>query len=120
MTPEIGPFSYAKLHGLKIAHFPLPDYYDPQKDMPKDVAEIEHMVNKQGMETFILDPTIYFSDFMHRFTYWVNYGGGQVSQELYKRWIGETKVSTDNPSGPISERLCMPGILMHPVKDHGT
>ena len=70
MTPEIGPFSYAKLHGLKIAHFPLPNYYDPQKDMLKDVAEMEHLVNKQGMETFLLDHAIYFSDFMHRFTYW--------------------------------------------------
>lgn len=120
MTPEIGPFSYAKLHGLKIAHFPLPNYYDPQNDMPKDVAEIEHMVNKQGLESFPLNPTVYMSDWMHRIVYWVNYGGGQVPQELYKRWIGETKVSTDNPSGPISERLCMPGILMHPVKDQGS
>ena len=49
----------------------------------------------------------------------MNYGGGQVAQELYKRWMGETNVPTDNPGGPNTERLCMPGILMHPVKDQG-
>lgn len=117
MTPEIGPFTYAKLHGLKIAHFPLPNYYDPKKDMPDDVATIEHTINRQGPESPFKNPrSSYFDNFMHRFTYWLNYGDGQVPQELYKRWMGGDTAPMDNPSAR-SGRLCMPGILLHPVKD---
>lgn len=115
MTPEIGPFTYAKLHGFKIAHFPLPNYYDPKGDMPTDVAAVEHLINQQGPESPFKNPRPgYFDNFMHRFTYWLNYGGGQVPQELYKRWMGDVDIPTN---GPTLERLCMPGMLLHPVKD---
>ena len=52
ITPEIGPFTFAKLHGLKIAHFPLPNDRDPKEGMPGDVAAIEaieHTINQQGL-----------------------------------------------------------------------
>ncbi len=117
MTPEIGPFTFAKLHGLKIAHFPLPNYYDPKHGMPDDAATVEHTINKQGTESpFRVPRNGYFDNFMHRFTYWLNYGNGQVPQELYQMWMGNDRVPTDAPS---SRRLCLPGILLHPVKDMG-
>lgn len=116
MTPEIGPFTFADLHGFKVAHYPLPTYYDPEGDMPRVAAEMERFYNLQGDESPFRSPRPEaFDRIAHRFTNWLNYGVKQAPQELYERWMGkEETFMTDAVGG---SRLCMPGLFLHPVKE---
>ena len=112
MMPEMMPESAALQHGLKLVTFPLPVYVD----IAKAPADIERAFSKNRGETMLDVP--YDRDNVavwHRMTYWhsmdleINY---QI--ELWARWTGQ---KVEGEKEPIQERLCLPQMLIHPVKD---
>ena len=122
MFPEMFPESTALHHGLKLVVFPLPVYMD----YAKNPEAIERTFNADEGKT-LLNPPYKYGDIWHRMTYWHAMDRKtNFPDELYKRWLGYVStISFCSSSPPITdvsqsndplERVCLPGIVLHPVK----
>lgn len=121
MPPEMYPESAALHHGLKLVVFPLPVYLD----FAKSPENMNAAFNAEEGKTVLNHPPLHDGTW-HRMTYWASIDEKTTyPDELYKRWLGYVSFSL-SPS-PIhrtdiwqgndpSERLCLPGMLLHPVK----
>lgn len=104
MFPEMYAESTALHHGLKLLVFPSPTYLD----YAKSPAVIEEIFNADKGST-LLDVPYRYSDIWHRMSYWSSMDRKtNYADELYKRWLAH--------GGDTFERLCLPSMLLHPVK----
>ena len=122
MFPEMFPESTALHHGLKLVVFPLPVYMD----YAKNPEAIERTFNADEGKT-LLNPPYKYGDIWHRMTYWHSMDRKtSFPDELYKRWLGYVSTmsfcslshsdSDVRQSNDPLERVCLPGIVLHPVK----
>ena len=111
MMPEMMPESSALHHGLKLVSFPLPVYVD--RAIPASV--IERAFSKNKGETMLNHPYDHENVLTwRRMTYWHSMDGEvNYQMELWARWTGK---ETDEVEAE-QERLCLPQMLIHPVKD---
>lgn len=123
MAPEMFSESTALHHGLKIAAFPLPIFLD----YSSSAFQIERKFNKnQGRNTY--DLPYKYEGMWHRMTSFSSLDKqATFPDELYKRWLGYVSTALRCPlmscleadfsqSGDQHERLCLPGILLHPIR----
>jgi len=123
MRAEFGPETFALHHGFKIAVWPMPSYYDPVEDNPRDIQVLERELNSQGPDKhpYRINRPDYQNKFMERISYWWPFPKphfpAPYPQELYRRWLGDEGFGKGGAKD--TGRLCLPGILLHPVKDAG-
>lgn len=129
---EIFAHTMALLHGLKVAHFPVPHYLDHQGEVdgPEEVNRLFNTVGPNGTFTdFAAQDMV---KMRARSTFWWRLEFDQYPRTLYRRWYGlegEASAAQEmDPNGdkdtpyPYSAgmdrvgRLCLPGMLLHPVK----
>ena len=126
MAPEMFPYSTALHHGLKLVVFPLPVYLDYAKT-PKDMNRIFN--HDEGKS--LLNSPYKYEDIWRRMSYWSTLDSQtNYPDELYKRWLGYVSITLFLvqlrrlaglgadllQSGDPTERLCLPGLLLHPIK----
>ncbi|MCJ1480288.1 hypothetical protein MMC06_000443 [Schaereria dolodes] len=114
MFSEMWPASCALHHGLKAVYAPHPMYIDRNWPTPY----LAHVLNggKNGASGGAR--TSIFGDREHNFrgvTWFYNAG---FAPNLWRRWLG---YQVDNDGGEEEElagegRMCLPGVLLHPVK----
>ncbi|CAI6295562.1 unnamed protein product [Periconia digitata] len=138
MQAEMWPSTVALQHGLKAVYAPHPIFND--RDWPAEytagifdtastVDEITGAAvdNIQGAWTEQADSP-YNHDREYNFQGWSWYYASRFPRTLYRRWLnwpirkqpwGEQEYISGGPGedGALQEkRMCMPGILLHPVK----
>ena len=138
--PELGPETYALLHGLKVAVWPTPVYNDAIEEFGRRKArerleaegrgggggelrrravgderwvdEVESVFNAP------LDQGSPFSshrlpeldDLLHHNTYGWNMGGWQYGSELFAKWMEGRGYQK------MEGKMCLPPMLVHPYK----
>ena len=132
MRSEMFAHTMALLHGLKVAHFPVPQYLDHQGEVdgPEEVNRLFNTVGPKGTFTdFAAQDKIRMRA---RSTYWWRLEFEQYPRTLYRRWYGlegEASAAREADANRHSDtpypyppgldkvgRLCLPGMLLHPVK----
>lgn len=115
MFSEMWPATTALHHGLKAVYVPHSVYID--RKWPTRYVEAVFNAGRNGASGG--SRTSVFGDREHNFrgTTWF-YSAG-FSSNLYRRWLG---YKVDNDGGEEEElagegRLCLPPMLLHPVKD---
>ncbi|MCJ1226553.1 hypothetical protein MMC12_003205 [Toensbergia leucococca] len=115
MFSEMWPASCALHHGLKAVYAPHPEFID--RNWPP--AYLAAVMNGGRNGATGGARTSVFGDREHNFrgTSW--YYNAGFPQNLWRRWLG-FRVSNDG--GEEEEmaregRMCLPGVLLHPVKD---
>lgn len=120
MTEGFYP-TVALLHGLKVAHYPMPQFWggmkaaskigaeDDIKSLTDGLASAEHandVINgyPDGVYNQAENPNHWA--FHMPFWWTIDHGNNFYSQKLFGRWY-----SREN-----KERLCLPGMLFHPIK----
>ncbi|KAL9065100.1 MAG: hypothetical protein Q9161_008447 [Pseudevernia consocians] len=129
---EIFAHTMALLHGLKVAHFPIPQYLDHQGEVdgPEEVNRLFNTMGPHGTFTDVAAQDMV--KMRARSTFWWRLEFDQYPRTLYRRWYGlegEASAAQEmDPNGhkdtpyPYSAgmdkvgRLCLPGMLLHPVK----
>lgn len=115
MRSELFAHTIALAHGMKIAHAPVPMFFD---DPSKNSAEINEIFNVgDGLGRIWADGDNELNmRAMGDTTYWWRLGFEHYPRILYRRWYG-----LDQDGNPLNDkekgRLCLPGIMIHPVKD---
>ncbi|KAF2646929.1 hypothetical protein P280DRAFT_21741 [Massarina eburnea CBS 473.64] len=138
MQAEMWPSTVALQHGLKAVYAPHPIFNDRQwpapyaegifdaasKTNPVTGGAVEHV---QGAWTEEADSP-YNHDREYNFQGWSWYYASKFPRALYRRWLNwpilyqpwgekETVTGGKGHDGVMEEnRMCMPGILLHPVK----
>ena len=114
MFSEMWPASCALHHGLKAVYVPHPVFID--RNWP--VQYLANVMNGGKNGATGGARTSVFGDREHNFrgTSW--YYNAGFSENLWRRWLG---YRVDNDGGEEEElagegRMCMPGVLLHPVK----
>ena len=112
MMPEMYPQSTALHHGLKLVSFPLPVYVD----MAVIPRELEEDFSADEGATMLNSP-YEFREVWRRMTYWHTMDGLQLDhgyvRQLWDRWTGrEYRWQGEEP-----ERMCLPQMLLHPIKE---
>lgn len=132
MRSEMFAPTMALLHGLKVAHFPAPQYLDHQGEVdgPEEVNRLFNSVGPNGTFTTLAAENMV--RMRARSTFWWRLEFEQYPRALYRRWYGldgeapgvpevDPKVHKEAPypypagSDKVG-RLCLPGMLLHPVK----
>ena len=138
MRSELFAHTIALAHGLKVAQVPMPMYYadslyrsDTSKndmEAPKEqnrrtrtdiseIGKIDAIFNNDRntrTDVFVDDDR---DNIMHekgRTTFWWRLEFEQYPRLLYRRWLG---LDDDGKKKEKAGRLCLPGLLLHPVKD---
>ena len=132
MRSEMFAHTMVLLHGLKIAHFPVPQYLDHQGEVdgPEEVNRLFNTVGPNG--TFTSSAAQDMIRMRARSTFWWRLEFDQYPRTLYRRWYGlDGEASAVPKAGPNDHkdtpypypagsdkvgRLCLPGMLLHPVK----
>lgn len=129
LIPETMPATLAILHGFKIAFFPLPNYLDTENGEAEYSPDtVEKQMNGIGDDSpWGSGAPDGIAAIWSRMTYWWTLSDDQYPNRLYSKWLGgreqerldfgrkvdeEDKVKKESGRG----RLCLPGILMHPIK----
>lgn len=114
MFSEMYPASIALHHGLKAVYAPHPMYID--RDWPPAYLAAVMNAGRNGASGGAR--TSVYGGREHNFkgTTWF-YDAG-FAPNLWRRWLG---MKVDNDGGEREElagegRMCLPGILLHPVK----
>ena len=145
MRSEMFAHTIALLHGFKVAHFPIPLYLDHQDEVHGPAA-VDTLFNTAGPHgTFTSSAARDAVRMRARSTYWWRLEFEQYPRALYRRWYGlegeaaaaaapapaaqgghdaggveekeEEETPYPYPAGPDKVgRLCLPGMLLHPVK----
>lgn len=115
LRSEMLPHTLAILHGLKVAALPMPTFLDHQGEVTGP-AEVDLLFNAEGEHgTFTNSASQKIVDMRARITFWWRLEIEQYPRMLYRRWYG---LDVEGKSGgDATNRLCLPGILLHPVKD---
>lgn len=115
MFSEMHPGSIALHHGYKAVYAPHPVYIDRSWPTSYLAAIFNNGLNGAagGART-----SVFSDERQHNFlgTTWYYHAG--FSPNLWKRWLG---YKVDNDGGEVEEkagegRMCVPGMLLHPVK----
>ncbi|MCJ1407065.1 hypothetical protein MMC19_001135 [Ptychographa xylographoides] len=114
MFSEMWPASCALHHGLKAVYVPHPVFID--RDWPTKYLAAVMNGGKNGASGGAR--TSVFGDREHNFRGTTWYYNAGFSPNLWRRWLG---YRVDNDGGEEEElagegRMCLPGILLHPVK----
>ncbi|MCJ1338247.1 hypothetical protein MMC09_003533 [Bachmanniomyces sp. S44760] len=114
MFSEMWPASCALHHGLKAVYAPHPVYID--RDWPTQYLANVMNAGKNGASGGAR--TSVFGEREHNFRGTTWYYNAGFSENLWRRWLG---YRVDNSGGEEEEiagegRMCLPGILLHPVK----
>lgn len=129
LIPETMPATLAVLHGFKVAFFPLPNYLDTENgDVTYNSDTVEKQMNGMGDDSpWKPGAPEEIGVMWSRMTFWWTSGKDQYPKRLYRKWLGgreqesldfakkadeEDEVKKENDR----RRLCLPGILMHPIK----
>lgn len=121
MRPELFAHTLALAHGLKVAALPLPMYYDGGGSGSSSSA----FADPTAVNALFNDPTRRFlrdednKDSLptkSSTTFWWKLKRDQAAPRLYRKWYG---VDADGKRVDVSRggRLCLPGMLLHPVPD---
>ncbi|KAL8673178.1 MAG: hypothetical protein Q9168_002407 [Polycauliona sp. 1 TL-2023] len=112
LMPEMLPGSTALQHGMKAVVFPEPIYLDIDYKSPE---ELEAVFNEQGEDSVWNDASS-MSRLAQHVSYWGSTSNPKLSNELYRRWLGVD--SDGNEMGDYDPELCLPAVILHPVKEH--
>lgn len=109
MMPEMLPESTAFQHGLKAVAFPEPTYLDIDDKAPEELESIfndqsENGIWNGGSPNRLLAQHVNF--------WWSTGFKPDFSNILYRKWLGID--SEGKKAG--EQRLCLPAMLMHPIK----
>ncbi|KAF2021244.1 hypothetical protein BU24DRAFT_438432 [Aaosphaeria arxii CBS 175.79] len=138
MQAEMWPSTVALQHGLKAVYAPHPIFNDRHwpEAYTSAIFDTASTVNEStgaaedavpGAWTEQADSP-YNKDREYNFQGWSWYYASRFPRKLYRRWLnwpisvqdwGEAERTEGGPGadGPMEEkRMCMPGILLHPVK----
>ncbi|KAI9779120.1 MAG: hypothetical protein M1816_003743 [Peltula sp. TS41687] len=116
MATEMWPASCALHHGYKAVYVPHPVYID-RRWLPQYLAAIFNGGRNGasgGARTSV------FGDRQHNFNGTTWYYNAEFAGRLYRRWLG---LKVAGKGGEEQEllgeegRLCLPGMLLHPIKD---
>ena len=114
MFSEMWPASCALHHGLKAVYVPHPVYID--RNWPTSYLASVMNGGRNGAAGGAR--TSVFGDREHNFRGTTWYYNAGFSPNLWRRWLG---YRVDNSGGEEEElagegRMCLPGMLLHPVK----
>lgn len=114
MFSEMWPASCALHHGLKAVYAPHPMYID--RNWP--TSYLASVMNSGRNGAAGGARTSVFGDREHNFRGTTWYYNAGFAPNLWRRWLG---YRVDNNGGEEAElagegRMCLPGILLHPVK----
>lgn len=128
LIPETMPATLAILHGFKVAFFPLPNYLDSENgDVRYTPDTVEKQMNGIGDDTpWRVEVPGEIAGMWSHMTCWWTLDGDTYPKRLYRKWLGgreqesvdcgreldQDEVKKESDQG----RLCLPGILMHPIK----
>ena len=114
MFSEMWPASTALQHGLKAVYVPHPVYID--RKWPTDYLNAVMNGGRNGAAGGAR--TSAFGEREHNFRGITWYYNAGFSPNLWRRWLG---FRVDNGGGEEEEvakegRMCLPGVLVHPIK----
>ncbi len=117
MFSEMWPASIALQHGLKAVAVPHPVYID--RDWPTGYLAATFNGGRHGASGGAR--TSVFGEREHNFRGTTWYYNAGFAPNLWRRWLG---FRVDGGGGEDEEeamegRMCLPGVLMHPVKQVG-
>jgi hypothetical protein len=130
MFPEMYPASIALHYGLKAVYAPLPIYFD--RDWPAvhadevfnnaKISEKSAAKGMKGIDGYFHGPGgSVFGPGEHVFRGSSYYSNAGFSAYLWRRWLGhETRndeVTWEGESGEGGGRMCLPMMVLHPVKE---
>ncbi|KAF3765201.1 hypothetical protein M406DRAFT_340654 [Cryphonectria parasitica EP155] len=114
MFPEMFPGSIALHHGLKAVYIPHPIYFDRRWPLDRLDSVFNHA------ETPEL--SVYYWPFTpgtseHNFLTSTYYYNTEFGPQLWHRWLGQEDAGLGGPElEQDTGRMCLRGVLMHPVK----
>lgn len=115
MTSEMWPATVSLHYGLKAVYAPHPVF--SSHEWPADYAD---EVFNPGLESApgTGRDAVYSSDRQHNFGSMSWYFWSWFPGTLYRRWLGWniTDEDGDNPGPETHGRMCLPAMLLHPVK----
>ncbi|KAL8669458.1 MAG: hypothetical protein Q9224_007738, partial [Gallowayella concinna] len=111
MMPEMLPASSALHHGLKAVAFPEPYYLNIDDKSPE---ELEAIFNDQGKNS-MWNGASSNNKLAQQINYWWSTGfKPHFSNVLYRQWLGID--SNGNQKGDYDYHLCLPAVVLHPIK----
>ncbi|KAI9829675.1 MAG: hypothetical protein M1819_006046 [Sarea resinae] len=119
MASEMWPGTVALQHGLKAVYTPHPIWMD--RDWPPAYADAVFNAGPPGKPATGED-AVYSPDREHNFGGFSWYFWSNFPRVLYRRWLGwaspdDTGVVAGGPEWEQNRgRMCLPGMLLHPVK----
>ena len=111
MRSELFAHTIALLHGFKVAVMPTP-MFSGNDTIDAGQGDLAGMMNGTVAEE-MPDKMMWLQGFGGYATFWwKNLFAEQFPRQLFRRWVG-----VQGENGGEEERLCLPAILLHPVKD---
>lgn len=125
VVPEFYAYTIGEINGLKIAAFPTPYYYSPIKGVEDGAEKMQEVFNdfKDERSPYKSQKPQVNIDMFDQMTYWWVQDDWRIqhSSRLYRKWYGLSEIPGEEIGGdrtyPGMKRMCLPGVLMHPVKD---
>lgn len=139
MQAEMWPSTVALQHGLKAVYAPHPIFTDRHwpAGYTEGIFDTAYTVDertgtalepRQGAWTEQADSP-YNHDREYNFQGWSWYYASRFPRQLYRRWLGwpiikqkwgeSEKLDSGNDGDREERRMCLPGMLLHPVKRMG-
>ncbi|KAF2754002.1 hypothetical protein EJ05DRAFT_162245 [Pseudovirgaria hyperparasitica] len=125
MQAEMWTISTALHHGLKAVYAPQPVWSDRKWIHP--YSDLIFNAGKDGIWSEELD-SVYNPDREYNFQSWSWYYRSNFPRRLYRRWLGMTTLihpwaeperqvdAEEEEAKQGNGRMCLPGMLLHPVK----
>ena len=105
MAPSMFPASTALHHGLKLVAFPNPIFLDATISP----SALEQTFNHPDWGKHTFDSPYKYKDLWRRMTFAIATDEESTfASQLYRRWLGSDEQHTKG--------LCLPGILLHPIR----
>ncbi|KAF1812152.1 hypothetical protein P152DRAFT_26783 [Eremomyces bilateralis CBS 781.70] len=122
MQAEMWPSSVALHHGFKAVYAPHPIYFSRKWDAQyADAVFNAADADIPGRWAAGMD-SVYNKDREHNFEGWSWYYRSMLPRVLFRRWMGwKAADELGEVGGPeweegIGGKMCLPGVLLHPVK----
>ena len=128
MRSELYAHTIALAHGLKVAHFPMPMYYDDPSATGEEVNAIFNDENGSETAGNLSTRARIWADgadevqlqAMSKTTFWWRLEFEQFPRKLYRKWYGLDEDGRWRNGGENTDgegRLCLPAMMLHPIKD---